>query len=126
MCELLTMSCRHPTRLTSLLTALGSHAQGKSRNRNGWGMVELAKLAGVLRCFWPANFLYSDGDTLFAHADRHLQPSSGLVEPLGFYWLTCPMQSSSELLEKPHSPQYYKGQRVILTGQCAPVGAWQR
>ncbi|MCA1770798.1 MAG: class II glutamine amidotransferase [Halomonas sp.] len=237
MCELLALSCRHPTRLTSSLTALVSHAQGTSRNRDGWGlafyqgrdvdlyrgteaadtsgmvqwleangplarlslgyirhatqgMIELAntgpfirelngrvhcfchngnlarlfddtktplghyrpvgatdselafckllsamerlsaplhalpplnarlaavaEMAGVLRRFGPANFLYSDGDALFAHADRRLQPSTGRVEPPGLYRLTCPTQSASELLEKPHSPQFDKGQRVIL------------
>ncbi|MFN2411180.1 MAG: class II glutamine amidotransferase, partial [Halomonas sp.] len=39
MCELLAMSCRHPARLTSSLTTLASHAQGASRNRDGWGLV---------------------------------------------------------------------------------------
>jgi len=39
MCELLAMSCRHPARLTSSLTALASHAQGISRNRDGWGLA---------------------------------------------------------------------------------------
>lgn len=39
MCELLAMSCRHPTRLTSSLTALAAHAQGSSRNRDGWGLA---------------------------------------------------------------------------------------
>lgn len=39
MCELLAMSCRHPARLTSSLTALASHAGGDSRNRDGWGLA---------------------------------------------------------------------------------------
>lgn len=39
MCELLTMSCRYPARLTSSLTALASHAKGDSRNRDGWGLA---------------------------------------------------------------------------------------
>ena len=39
MCELLAMSCRHPARLTSSLTALTSHAKGDSRNRDGWGLA---------------------------------------------------------------------------------------
>jgi len=39
MCELLAMSCRHPARLTSSLTALASHASGDSRNRDGWGLA---------------------------------------------------------------------------------------
>ncbi|MCL7940773.1 class II glutamine amidotransferase [Halomonas sp. ATCH28] len=237
MCELLAMSCRHPARLTSSLTALASHAEGTSRNRDGWGLaffqgrdlalyrgteaadtssmvrwleacgprtklalgyirhatqggIELAntapfvrelngrihgfthngnlahlfddaaptkghyrpvgttdselafcgllslmekqaaplhdlppldarlaavaEMAGVLRRFGPANFLYSDGDTLFAHADRRLQPATGRVEPPGLYRLTCPRQSSSELLERPRSPESDAAQRAIL------------
>lgn len=237
MCELLALSCRHPTRLTSSLTALASHAQGTSRNRDGWGLafyqgrdldlyrgteaanssamvrwleahgpltrlslgyirhatqgtVELAntgpfirelngrvhcfthngnlarlfhdaeapaghyqpvgatdsevafchllsglerlsaplhvlpsldarleavaEVAGTLRHFGPANFLYADGDTLFAHADRRLQPSTGLVTPPGLYWLACPSQSSSDLLEPPHSLQADQAQHAIL------------
>ncbi|RUR28345.1 class II glutamine amidotransferase [Vreelandella andesensis] len=39
MCELLAMSCRHPARLTSSLTALAAHAGGESRNRDGWGLA---------------------------------------------------------------------------------------
>ena len=39
MCELLAMSCRHPARLTSSLTALAVHASGDSRNRDGWGLA---------------------------------------------------------------------------------------
>ncbi|MFN2287134.1 MAG: class II glutamine amidotransferase [Chromatocurvus sp.] len=39
MCELLAMSCRHPARLTSSLTALTAHAGGDSRNRDGWGLA---------------------------------------------------------------------------------------
>jgi len=39
MCELLAISCRHPARLTSSLTALASHAGGDSRNREGWGLA---------------------------------------------------------------------------------------
>jgi len=33
------MSCLHPARLTSSLTALTSHAKGDSRNRDGWGLA---------------------------------------------------------------------------------------
>lgn len=33
------MSCRHPARLTSSLTALASHASGDNRNRDGWGLA---------------------------------------------------------------------------------------
>lgn len=248
MCELLALSCRLPTRLTSSLTALASHARGESRNRDGWGMafyqgrdvalyrgteaadasamvrwleangpptrlslgyirhatqgqIELAntgpylrelngrihgfahngnlarlfeeaepaghyrpvgatdselafcrllsgmerlaapphdlpplearlevvaEMAATLRCLGPANFLYADGDTLFAHADRRLHPDTGRVEPPGLYRLACPRQSASELLERPRSPQSDQAQRaVLLSSVPLSVGDWQ-
>jgi len=42
--------------------------------------VDLAKLG-------PANFLYSDGEVLYAHGHRRLQPAIGKVEPPGLWTL---------------------------------------
>lgn len=42
--------------------------------------ADLAKLG-------PANFLYSDGDVLYAHGHRRLQPAIGKVEPPGLWTL---------------------------------------
>ncbi len=237
MCELLAMSCRHPARLTSSLTALASHAQGISRNRDGWGLAfyqdrdvalyrgmeaadtsslvqwleeygpltglslgyirhatqgdiklantgpfirelngrihcfahngnltqldddsisaprhfqpvgdsdselafcyllarieklheqhtgfppfearlkAVAEIAVMLRNFGPANFLYADGDTLFAHADRRMQPSTGKVTPPGLYLLQCPTFSTSKLLKPSQAPHLLKAQRAVL------------
>lgn len=38
-------------------------------------------VAAELRPLGPANFLYTDGDTLFAHADRRTQPDGRIVPP---------------------------------------------
>lgn len=40
----------------------------------------------------PANFLYSDGDTLFAHGDRRTHAETGRIEPPGLVYLPlqCP------------------------------------
>ena len=35
----------------------------------------------------PANFLYSDGDVLFAHGHRRMQAATSRVEPPGLVWL---------------------------------------
>lgn len=40
--------------------------------------------AAEVRALGPANFLYADGDTLFAHADRRLQ-RNGHAEPPGLW-----------------------------------------
>ncbi|MFN3628081.1 MAG: class II glutamine amidotransferase [Parvibaculum sp.] len=43
----------------------------------------VSAFAANLRKFGPANFLYSDGDALFAHGDRRKQASTGKVSPPG-------------------------------------------
>jgi len=43
---------------------------------------ELANRAH-LRKLGPANFRYADGDVLFAHGHRRVQPTTGKVEPPG-------------------------------------------
>ncbi len=47
----------------------------------------LATFAADLRALGPANFLYADGDTLFAHGHRRLQQASGRAEPPGLWTL---------------------------------------
>ena len=47
----------------------------------------LTTFAVDLRALGPANFLYADGDALFAHGHRRLQPASGRAEPPGLWWL---------------------------------------
>lgn len=47
----------------------------------------LAAFAADLRTLGPANFIYSDGEALFAHGHRRIQPASGHVEPPGLWWL---------------------------------------
>ena len=59
------------------------------RLRNRQLVVEA--FAEHLRTLGPANFLYSDGDALFAHGDRRHQ-SDGEIRPPGLWWLSrhCP------------------------------------
>ena len=47
----------------------------------------LAAFAADLRALGPANFLYADGDALFAHGHRRIQHSSGRIEPPGLWML---------------------------------------
>lgn len=47
----------------------------------------VAAFAAELRRLGPANFLYADGETLFAHGHRRLQPSSGRIEAPGLHLL---------------------------------------
>lgn len=52
----------------------------------------VAAFAMDLRSMGPANFLYSDGDTLFAHGHRRMQAATSRVEPPGLVYLqrVCP------------------------------------
>jgi predicted glutamine amidotransferase len=51
-------------------------------------LAEVTQFAADLRSLGPANFLYSDGDYLFAHGHRRHQ-RSGRVEPPGLWHLAC-------------------------------------
>lgn len=47
----------------------------------------VADFAAGLRQLGPANFLYADGDALFAHGHRRIQPAVGRIEPPGLWTL---------------------------------------
>lgn len=51
----------------------------------------IGSFAADLRRLGPANFLYSDGDALFAHADRRFNSLSGKVEAPALYRWQCPV-----------------------------------
>ncbi len=46
----------------------------------------VAGFAAELRTLGPANFIYADGDLMFAHAHRRTQPDGGIAPP-GLHWL---------------------------------------
>ncbi|OYY96127.1 MAG: class II glutamine amidotransferase [Polaromonas sp. 28-63-22] len=48
----------------------------------------VTQFAAVLRPLGPANFLYSDGEFLYAHGHRRIHPATGRIEPPGLYWLS--------------------------------------
>lgn len=62
----------------------------------------IASFAIELRKLGPANFMYTDSDVLFAHADRRLQLDTGLVAPPALYlWQTpaiSPAQQPADML----------------------------
>jgi predicted glutamine amidotransferase len=59
----------------------------------------VSAFAGELRTLGPANFLYSDGEVLFAHGHRRLQPTTSKVEPPGLVYLhrACPRPEQSSI-----------------------------
>lgn len=51
--------------------------------------LEVVKnFAADLRVLGPANFLYSDGEILFAHGHKRIQAGSGLIKPPGLFTLS--------------------------------------
>jgi predicted glutamine amidotransferase len=77
-------------------------------------MAIVTAFAAELRTFGPANFLFSDGDALFAHGHRRRQAGSATAEPPGLVVLEreCPSNetgfATSGLSIEP------EGQRVAL------------
>jgi glutamine amidotransferase len=55
--------------------------------------------AADLRELGPANFLYADGEVLFAHGHRRIQPASGRIEPPGLYLLSRQCRDEHEPLQ---------------------------
>jgi predicted glutamine amidotransferase len=49
----------------------------------------VAQFATDLSRLGPANFLYTDGDALYAHGHRRIQGASGLVAPPGLWLWSC-------------------------------------
>jgi glutamine amidotransferase len=65
----------------------------------------VSQFAADLRNLGPANFLYADGETLFAHGDRRIQPATGEVTPPGLFLL-------SRRCEDAHEPIHAQGVSV--------------
>ncbi|GLR65936.1 class II glutamine amidotransferase [Acidocella aquatica] len=53
-------------------------------------------LAAEFRELGPANFIYADGDALFAHGHRRIQ-QDGMITPPGLFWLVRTCGASDEL-----------------------------
>ncbi len=56
----------------------------------------VAQFAADLRELGPANFLYSDGETLFAHGHRRLHADTGIVGPPGLFIHSCECEDPGE------------------------------
>ena len=74
----------------------------------------VAAMAEELRSFGPSSFLYADGDLLFVHADRRLQPLTGQVSAPALYRLACPADVPPMLLDDSHRAVSGTAQRVLL------------
>lgn len=61
-------------------------------------LAVVSEFAANLRRWGPANFLYSDSDTLFAHGHRRIQ-STGKIAPPGLYALSRQCGDAQECID---------------------------
>jgi len=73
----------------------------------------VAAFAAALRQFGPANFLYADGEVLFAHGHRRLQPD-GRMAPPGLHWLQRSCTQTDAALQAAGLGLAGNSERVLL------------
>lgn len=75
----------------------------------------VTELASQMAEHGPANFIYTDGDAVFAHADRRTQ-DNGAIEPPGLFVLErrCPVDHDALEGVELGSPPDHDGQQLVL------------
>lgn len=63
-------------------------------------LAAVRRFAAAIAPMGPANFLYSDGDLVFAHGNRRTQAPNGEIRPPGLHWL-CRQCEAESALEVP-------------------------
>jgi glutamine amidotransferase len=56
----------------------------------------ISEFAADLRKLGPANFLYADGDALFAHGHRRIQAATHKTAPPGLFLQSCRCEEANE------------------------------
>ncbi|MGB7414869.1 MAG: class II glutamine amidotransferase [Thermosynechococcaceae cyanobacterium] len=76
-------------------------------------LAVVSEFAQMIRPLGPDNFLYSDGEILYAHGHKRTQKSGG-IQPPGLFWLsrTCLLERAP--IEKETCDRHPKAQQVIL------------
>jgi len=59
-------------------------------------LAVVSRFAADLRTLGPANFLYADGETLFAHGHRRIQVATGKIAPPGLFLRSCRCSQADE------------------------------
>jgi len=78
------------------------------------------RFAGELRELGPANFVYSDGDTLFAHGHRRHQ-ADGSVRAPGLWRLARHCEEGGELVAQGLSVEARDGEQDVLLVASVPL-----
>lgn len=80
----------------------------------------VARFAAMWRELGPANFLYCDGDALFAHADRRHQ-SDGTIKPPGLWQLTRHCAAGGELVAEGLRLTSLDGEQEVVLIASVPL-----
>jgi predicted glutamine amidotransferase len=88
----------------------------------------LASFAAELRVLGPANFLYADGDALFAHGHRRLQAVGGRPEPPGLWLRQRHCRAADPVPECAAGVSISPGEQAVLWIASVPLtddGDWR-
>lgn len=87
----------------------------------------LGAFAAELRRLGPANFLYADGDALFVHGHRRIQPALGRIEPPGLWTLSRHCGEANEPAHCQGGVALKDGGRLVLCVASVPLTdeAWR-
>ena len=111
--------------LLRMLEALWLDAGGLPDARSRLDTVR--EFAGRMRELGPANFLYSDGDCLFAHADRRHQADGSVREPGLHLWLRDASSSHQHEVEglQVHASHPHAHRMAMFASVPLGQGDWQ-
>lgn len=87
----------------------------------------ITAFAAELRDHGPANFLYADGEYLFAHAHRRTQAATQRIEPPGLYMLNRHCQTAPSSDTKIHGLSIKSSDNTIILLASVPLSqeAWR-
>jgi predicted glutamine amidotransferase len=90
-------------------------------------MSLLSSFADDLRPLGPANFIYADGDAVFAHGHRRIQPPSRRIEPPGLWTLQRHCASAGPSPERQGGVSITEGERAVAWIASVPLTdeAWR-
>lgn len=90
-------------------------------------LAAVALFASDIRALGPANFLYADGDALFAHGHQRRQPSTGTVQAPGLWMTTrsCALNETAAVRDAGVSVQRPDQAMVMVASVPLTGEAWQ-
>jgi glutamine amidotransferase len=83
----------------------------------------VAAFARDLRPLGPANFLYTDGDVLFAHGNRRIQGSTGQIAPPGLWVMQRHCQPGDSAPNCEGGVSIGQGERSVVLIASVPLSA---